>query len=232
MRGRGQVRESEPVEPVALDVVEATLPLLPTPVAAMVRLQLLSGCRPAEVINLTLDQIDRSGPVWAYRPTHHKNVHRGKPRVIFLGPEAQAVLAPFLDVSSPAAHLFSPRDHVERMRVARAAARKTKRPPSQLARTRKANPKRAPRDHYDRRSYYVAIVRAVTRANLARAEKQLAPLPYWSPLQLRHTAATAIQARFGLETARVILGHSRVETTQIYAERDLQKAAAAMAEIG
>jgi integrase len=54
----------------------------------------------------------------------------------------------------------------------------------------------------------------------------------WSPLQLRHTAATRIRSRYGVEVARVILGHTRVETSQIYAERDLGKAAEVMREIG
>ena len=57
-------------------------------------------------------------------------------------------------------------------------------------------------------------------------------MPAWSPLQLRHTAATAIRARYGLEAAKAILGHSRVETSQIYAERDMGRAEEIMAEIG
>ena len=54
----------------------------------------------------------------------------------------------------------------------------------------------------------------------------------WTPLQLRHTAATEIRARFGLEAAQVVLGHARADTTEIYAERDLAKARGVMAEIG
>jgi site-specific recombinase XerC len=50
--------------------------------------------------------------------------------------------------------------------------------------------------------------------------------------QLRHTRATELQARFGVEAARVVLGHSDVATTQIYAERDLAAAAAVMKEVG
>jgi integrase len=49
---------------------------------------------------------------------------------------------------------------------------------------------------------------------------------------LRHTAATVIRAKYGVEAAKVILGHTKVETTQIYAERDLEKAQEIMAEIG
>ena len=38
--------------------------------------------------------------------------------------------------------------------------------------------------------------------------------------------------QFGLESAQVVLGHAKPNTTLIYAERDLKKAAAVMAEVG
>jgi integrase len=46
----------------------------------------------------------------------------------------------------------------------------------------------------------------------------------WSPNQLRHTAATEIRRRFGLEAVQVILGHSEAKVSEIYAERDAGKA--------
>jgi hypothetical protein len=49
-RGRTEAPESPPVEPVPLEMVEATLPHLPRPVAAMVRLQLLTSCRAGEIM--------------------------------------------------------------------------------------------------------------------------------------------------------------------------------------
>lgn len=48
----------------------------------------------------------------------------------------------------------------------------------------------------------------------------------------RDTAATLLRAKYGVEAAKVILGHTKVETTQIYAERDMDKAERIMAEIG
>ena len=54
----------------------------------------------------------------------------------------------------------------------------------------------------------------------------------WHPHQLRHTMATEIRKRFDVEAAQVILGHSRPDTTLIYAERDLAKAREIMMEIG
>jgi len=54
----------------------------------------------------------------------------------------------------------------------------------------------------------------------------------WAPNQLRHAAGTEIRKKFGLEAAQVILGHSKADVTQIYAERDMAKAAAVIREVG
>jgi site-specific recombinase XerC len=54
----------------------------------------------------------------------------------------------------------------------------------------------------------------------------------WAPNQLRHTAATELRSRFGLEATQVVLGHAKADITQVYAERDLAKAAAVMREVG
>jgi hypothetical protein len=54
----------------------------------------------------------------------------------------------------------------------------------------------------------------------------------WSPLRLRHTTATTIRQQHGLEAAQVVLGHTKADVTQIYAERDLAKARTIIAEIG
>jgi site-specific recombinase XerC len=58
------------------------------------------------------------------------------------------------------------------------------------------------------------------------------PLPHWSPNQLRHSAATEIGRQFGLEAAQVVLGHSRADVTQVYAERDFARAKEIMRRIG
>ncbi|TWU13894.1 Phage integrase family protein [Symmachiella macrocystis] len=54
----------------------------------------------------------------------------------------------------------------------------------------------------------------------------------WSPNRLRHSAGTEIRKRYGLEAAQVILGHASADVTQVYAERDLQKAVEIMREVG
>ena len=54
----------------------------------------------------------------------------------------------------------------------------------------------------------------------------------WSPNQLRHSAATFLRKEFGIDAARVILGHSSPAVTEIYAELDFEKARKIMGEIG
>jgi integrase len=110
--GRSTARDKIPVPPVADDVIDATLPHLPPLVAAMVRLQRLTGCRPAEVCILRRCDINRgderrsgkrekSRPlfepdVWEYRPASHKTEHLGHERVIHIGPRAQVILRPYM----------------------------------------------------------------------------------------------------------------------------------------
>jgi integrase len=219
--GRSEAREPDEVEPVPIEHVEEVLPLLPRPVAAMVRLQLLTGCRVGEVVAVRGCDLTVGDPTWEYRPTDHKNAWRGQDRVIPLGPKAQAVLRGFL-TDDPSAYLFAPREAVGEHHARRSAARRTKRTPSELARRCAGAPGAGRAERYDRRTYRQAVVRACRRAGV----------PPWSPLRLRHTAATLIRARYGLEAAQSLLGHSRPDTTLIYAERDLARARAIAAESG
>ena len=54
----------------------------------------------------------------------------------------------------------------------------------------------------------------------------------WHPHQLRHSYATYVRKEFGLEAAQILLGHSTADVTQIYAERDMSRAATVAAKIG
>jgi integrase len=54
----------------------------------------------------------------------------------------------------------------------------------------------------------------------------------WHPHQLRHNAATQIRKEFGIEFARIILGHRSASITEIYAELDDRKAVSIMQKIG
>jgi len=76
-------------------------------VADMARFERLTGCRPGEVCQLRPIDVDQSGEVWEYRPASHKTEHHNRDRVIFIGPQAQAVLLKYL-ARSATAYCFSP----------------------------------------------------------------------------------------------------------------------------
>ena len=140
---------------------------------------------------------------------------------VLLGPRAQEVLRPWLR-ADPAEYLFQPREAKEEHLAERRRGRKTPLTPSQRARTRKPDPKKAPGDRYDTRTYNHAVARACGKAGV----------PRWHPHQLRHSAATDLRREFGVEVARVVLGHSSALTTEIYAESDRAKAVEAMTRVG
>ena len=48
----------------------------------------------------------------------------------------------------------------------------------------------------------------------------------------RHSAASEIRSRYGLEASQAVLGHSELATTQIYAEVDRTTARRIMSEVG
>jgi integrase len=60
----------------------------------------------------------------------------------------------------------------------------------------------------------------------------MANVPHWHPHQLRHNHATMVRRQYGLEVARILLGHKTAAVTEIYAEADEQKAVEIAAKIG
>jgi integrase len=232
-KGRTIAPELPPVKPIADEVVDATLPHLPEIVADMVRFQRLTGARPGEVCGLRPMDIDRSGPDWIWRPSHHKNSWREADRVIIIGPRARKILERYL-LRDTAAYCFSPAEAERKRSRLRRLARKSPMTPSQRARRPKPNGRRRPRDFYDTVSYRHAIIRAVAALNAERKERNPAAetIEDWSPNQLRHAAATEIRKKFGLEAAQVILGHTSADITQVYAERNQALAAKVIRQIG
>lgn len=214
-RGRSAARETEPIKPVPLEDVEAVKPYVSRQVAAMIDIQLLTGARSGEVVGLRPIDIDTSSKPWTATLEHHKTAHRGRERTIYFGPDARAVLKPFM-LRPEQAYLFSAKEaEVERAQAAPSHRREDQQPT--LHKT-----KRTIGDRYTKDSYRRAIVRACEQANV----------PKWTPHRLRHNAATRIRKEFGLEAAQILLGHAQADVTQIYAEVDHAKAIAVAEEIG
>lgn len=212
--GRTDAPERAPITAVSDDLVNRTLPHLPQVVADMVRVQRLTGARPGEVCRLTTGSIDTTGAVWLARLTRHKTAHHGHQRIIAIGPQAQAILRPYLrtDLEAP---LFSPRDSEAARLAQRQAARKTPQSCGNVpGSNRVRRPKRVPGTAYTASSYGHAVARGCKTGNLA----------HWHPNQLRHSRATELRKLGGIEMAQVALGHARADVTQLYAERNLSLA--------
>jgi integrase len=221
-QGRTEARESEPVKPIDSQIVALTIAKASPIIADMIRLQLLTGCRPGEVCALTPSMIERSGDVWEANIVQHKTAHHGATRTLYIGPEAQAIVTRYLNRGDDDC-LFRPIDSEQQRRAAKSASRKTPKGYGNGPGTNRAkNPKRKPGERYTSLSYARAIRRIC----------ESAAIDHWSPNQLRHTRGTDVRAKYGVEAASAILGHSKIETSQIYAEKNAKLAKKVAQETG
>jgi integrase len=236
--GRSKARETEPIRPVPDLYIAVVLPLVSPQVAAMIKVQRLSGMRAGELVLMRPCDIDTSGEVWIYEPSDHKNRWRGHRKEIPLGPEAQRILAPFLN-RDPQAFLFSPQEaeawRLEHRPPYHGRERKTPIYPCEIKRRQKLKegrrrhrqPKRPKGDRYDTSSYRRAI-----EYGLKKAKKAGFVVPHWHPHQLRHTRGTEVRRQYGIEAAQVSLGHARADVTEVYAERNMEQARRIAKEMG
>ncbi len=166
------------------------LPHVSRVVAAMILLQWHTCMRPNEVVQMRTGDVDRVGEVWVYQPQDHKMAYRGRDREVYIGPEGQKVLAPFLRVD-PDAFVFQPSESEQDRRGELRQLRKTPLWPShvhaQVAK-RCQHPKRQAGAQYSTNSYRRATHRACASATIE----------IWSPNRLRHARATEERKRFGL----------------------------------
>ena len=247
----GEAVDRPKVKSVVEGHIQAIEPHVTPQIWAMIQFQLWTGCRPGEVCAVRTIDINMQGEIWEYRPHSHKTEHHGKERVIYLGPHAQAVIKSWLK-TDPHAYLFSPREARAWYQAQRASNRKTPKSANQRRPRRAAQPKRAPGESYTTLTYGHAVQRACElafgmpkelrripnqmadeeRKRLARLAAEWRAAHCWAPNQLRHAAATRIRAAYGIEAARVILGHSSAVTSEIYAEIDREKAKQIVGEIG
>lgn len=216
---RGEARETPKVLPVAEALVYAIEPFVTPPVWAMIQFQLWTGCRPGEACVLRPCDVDQAGDVWEYRPHTHKTEHRSRERVVYIGPVAQQVLAPWLG--------GDPHDYAWRPMDGRRSWS-----------NKQSKHRRAYRPCYTNIGYATAIKRGCDRAwpvpSCLNPElaAQWRKEHRWHANQLRHTAATRLRAEYGIELARIILGHQSVATSELYAEVDRAAARRAIRKSG
>lgn len=202
---RSEARETEDVEPVEWERVEATLPYLKGDQRAIVSLLWNTGMRVGEAVSMKASQIDKQTlldrGLWIYEPPKHKTSHLGHRRTVLLDAEAQTLLEPFLKRRT-SGYVFSPK----------ASARDYARSRGKKPWTRKLL------DQFGTNSVRTAVAGACRRAGVA----------HWHPHQLRHSAATRFEDEVDAFYAQVRLGHRRVDMTNSYVKRDLRSAACFM----
>lgn len=231
-KGRTDAKPARKIKSAPADSLVAASEVMPAVVKAIVDLLRITGMRSSEPCimrgcDLVTNSPEATG-LWEYRPSRHKLEHLGDPeseddgseRIIFLGPKAQEIIRPFLRPDTTA-YLFSPRDaYAERLRKKR-ADRKSKVQPSQVRRM-VSNPTKHLGERYTHKSLRRAVLYACKKAGVKR----------FTPNQLRHTTATELQRKYGLDGSRVVLGHTSTETTLIYVDPDVRKAMQIAREVG
>lgn len=238
MPGEGG-RETLPIPPVEDWVIDATSRECTPTIRAMIDLQRITGMRPGELVimrpcdlttdanqsihvpgqNRTIRAMDFDGVlVWFYVPPRHKTMHRGKMRIVPIGPAGQAILKPFLSRRDPSDYVFKPSIDLSAGQCRALCVG----------------------DYYPVRSYHNAIGRAVIRANKMRrqaVERGLIPafieVPAWHPNQLRHAAAESVAEKIDAESAANLLGHSASRRAlDSYIQACIKRAGETAAKIG
>jgi len=103
---------------------------------------------------------------------------------------------------------------------------------------RKESPRKSAGERFTTQSYGQAVAYACRKAfpapegTTGEALLQWRRDHRWTPNQLRHSFATRIRKKFGLESAQILLGHAQADITQVYAERDETKAIEVARKIG
>jgi integrase len=184
-----------------------------TVVRVLVDVQLLTGCRPGELLRLKWGDIARHLGEWRHAPEEHKTRWAGKTRAIYFGPSASAMLKFVLppdetfDTVPDDLYVFSPKM-------------------AELVRTTKRRGNGRVGETYTQSTYYEAVQWACRQAQV----------PSWTPYQLRHSAGERITRRYGINGAQAVLGHSSSAMTKRYvspSQRIEEKTAAKiMSEIG
>lgn len=217
--------------------VETVLPHMHATLAAMVRVQLLTGMRPGELVAMEPRYLSRTKTpdVWCYTVPPHANKtdHAGRERRVMLGPRALEVLRPFLQGRPESSPVFSAREAAlqveqERRATATVYVSPANRPDARAARraAERGKPRgRAPQARYTVCAYGRALRRACERAELPKEK-------WFSPHQLRHLRATQVANLMDVHVAQKVLGHASITTTMLYVHTHDEAAVRAAREHG
>jgi integrase len=181
---------------------------------------------------------------WLWRPARHKTEHHGRGRIIPIGPHGQGLLQPHLlrlafkpdefVFTTATGKPYTKDGYVRSIRRACEAAFHL--PKGLRDRALSQAAKRLKTGSLAVLAGELTPEQLQAQAEQLQLQRQQATRwrdeHVWHPNQIRHTYATAARKVSDLEHVRTVLGHARSSTTEIYAERDLEKARAIARLIG
>ena len=192
-------------------------------VGDMLRLAWSTAMRPGEICKMRPFDIIRDDPdCWLYVPGRdksplgeHKTMRFGRLRVITLTATAQKILHQRIKDFTSKEYVFKPADAIKEMNQGRAENRRTplsygNRPGT----NRKSHPMITPGERYTANSLRIACRRGCARAGVET----------FTLYDLRRSAATGTRSILGKEAAKVLLGHTKTDTTDIYLLDEVQEA--------
>lgn len=235
-KGRTIARESKKVLPANIELVNAVIDVVAPVIGDMIQIQILTAMRSGELCKMRPCNIDRSEEIWIYQPQavdptkqyNHKKDYLGYQKIITIGPKAKLLLAKYM-FRDPTDYCFKPTESYRQCLQAKSDKRKTplkygNRPGTNCKGTMPLN------ECFNSDGYMKIIKRACKTAfpmpkELTQEEKkQWEKQHHWHPHQLRHVAGTEVTRKFGIDAARAVLGHQKINTTEYYVQLDLAKA--------
>ncbi len=215
-RGRTTAPDFEARMPAEWDDVEATCEYLTPMMRAVVLALWHTGARIGEICLLRSEDVDMTGDVWVFGVAQHKTVLEGHSRSVVIGPQAQAVLRPYVKLD-PLRYWFDPAVDSAEQQAAWRDASKEERKEMRIAR-----PGAIQREYLDPKAVGRRVRTACTRAEVK-----------FTLHQLRHAALTRIREAQDLEGARLVAGqHSDVVTRGYTHSVEVRKASAIAKELG
>jgi len=191
-------------------------------VGDMLQLIWYTAMRPYEVCDMRpFDILCNDPDCWLYIPGRdrtpvgqHKTTRFERVKVIPLASRCQNILKPRIKDFDSKEYIFSPKDATQEFLENKAANRKTplkygNRPGT----NQKKHPMVKPGKKYDHHSLRNACKRGCARASVE----------VFVPYDLRRSIATGARSTLGKEAAKLLLGHTKTDTTDVYLLEEVQE---------
>ena len=219
----GQAPENHKRLKVTQEEFQKVLENVNSVVADMLQLIWFTAMRPGEVCKMRPCDILCDDPeCWLYIPGRdispvgeHKTMRFGRTKVIPLTTKSQSVLQKRISDFNSKEYIFKPIDAINEMFEERAKKRQT--PPhygNSPGTNKKEHPMIRPGDKYTVSALRIACRRGCERAGVE---------PF-KPYDLRRSTATGIRSVLDKEAAKLILGHTKTDTTDIYLLEEVHEA--------